>query len=210
MNLSPERPQWITATATVSTRQVTSSHIHNRKGRAAVSTPGRWARSPHDQRSHLLAERGADQSGVQLTACGHRLPWPVDADTEPTGNRCPTCARQADWPVPAPQFGNSPTSGGPAAQRPVERQTDTTPQAEQSSAGPLRWAHNSEDGLMHLLSPDEVVAATILGEALAVCGCTIPASGLTLTTGSLGARCTACVIGQITETAGTGWATPST
>ncbi|HKR51056.1 MAG TPA: hypothetical protein VJT72_16010, partial [Pseudonocardiaceae bacterium] len=28
------------------------------RGRAVVSTPRRWALSPHDQRSHLLAERG--------------------------------------------------------------------------------------------------------------------------------------------------------
>ncbi len=61
---------------------------------------------------------------------------------------------------------------------------------------------------MHLLTPDEVVAATIVDEALAICGCTIPASGLTLTMGSLGELCMACVIGQITETSGTGWVAP--
>ncbi len=173
-----------------------------------MSTPCRWARSPHDQRSHLLATRGTDHSGVQVAVCGHRMPWPVDTDVEPAKSRCPICERQASWPVPAPQFGKSPASGGAPDERTVDPQAVPAPQAEQYSAGPLRWARNSEDGLMHLLMPEEVVAATIVGEALAVCGCTIPASGLTLTTNSLGALCMACVIGQITETSGTGWTAP--
>ncbi|HEV7450481.1 MAG TPA: hypothetical protein VGO16_03645 [Pseudonocardiaceae bacterium] len=54
-------------------------------------TPRRWALSPYDQRSHLLAERGPDQVGIQVAVCGQRMRWPVDTSAQPTGRRCLTC-----------------------------------------------------------------------------------------------------------------------
>lgn len=97
--------------------------IHNPQGRAAVSAPQRWARSPHDQRSHLLTVGGTDHIGVLIGMCGHRMRWSVPASAQPTGRTCPACQALAGVPVRAPQFDNPPDSGRP----PVERSPRSIP-----------------------------------------------------------------------------------
>ncbi len=108
----------VTVTDTGCARYVTLCQVHNPRGRAAVSTPRRWARSPHDQRSHLLTERGTDQIGVLVGVCGHRMLWSVPTSAQPTGQPCPTCEALPGVPVGAPQFGNPPDSGRPPVERP--------------------------------------------------------------------------------------------
>ena len=107
----------ITVTDSGCARYVALCQIHKPRGTASVSTPRRWAHSPHDQRSHLLATRGTDQIGVLIAVCGHRMLWSVDTSAQPTERSCLTCEALATGPVPAPQFGNSPDSGRP----PVEQ-----------------------------------------------------------------------------------------
>jgi hypothetical protein len=54
----------------------------------------RWALSPVDSRSHLLAE--SDEVEMVVTECGQPLPCSVDTSPHPpTGLWCPTCARGA-------------------------------------------------------------------------------------------------------------------
>jgi hypothetical protein len=50
----------VTVTDAGCVRYLALCQVHNPRGRAAVGTPRRWAVSPYDQRSHLLAERGTE------------------------------------------------------------------------------------------------------------------------------------------------------
>ncbi len=101
----------ITVTDTGCAHYVALCQIHNPNGRAAVITPHRWAHSPHDQRSHLLTQRGAGQIGTLIGVCGHLMLWSVPTSAHPTERPCPTCQALPGVPVPAPQFGNPPDSG---------------------------------------------------------------------------------------------------
>ncbi len=107
----------ITVTDTGCAHYVALCQIHHPNGRAAVGTPQCWARSPHDQRSHLLTVRGTGQIGTLVGACGHRMLWSMPTSAQPTGRPCPTCQALATGPVPAPQFGNPPDSGRPPAEQ---------------------------------------------------------------------------------------------
>ena len=63
---------------------------------AAPNTGRRWALSPVDSRSHLLAEAGGAPTGMLVTDCGQLLPCSVDTSPHPPSElRCPTCARAA-------------------------------------------------------------------------------------------------------------------
>ncbi|MGH3927972.1 MAG: hypothetical protein ACRDTT_34770 [Pseudonocardiaceae bacterium] len=81
----------VTVTDTGCARYLALCHIHNATTKATVSIPRRWACSPHDRRSHLLAEPGTDQIGAWVAICGHRMLWSVPISAQPTGPRCPTC-----------------------------------------------------------------------------------------------------------------------
>lgn len=62
----------------------------------APNTGRRWALSPVDSRSHLLAEAGSAPTGMLVTDCGQLLPCAVGTSPHPpTGLRCPTCAQGA-------------------------------------------------------------------------------------------------------------------
>ncbi len=53
----------------------------------------RWALSPIDSRSHLLAEQDGVPVGMLVARCGRVLPCSVDTSPHPpTGLRCPACA----------------------------------------------------------------------------------------------------------------------
>ncbi|MGH3883833.1 MAG: hypothetical protein ACRDSG_05835 [Pseudonocardiaceae bacterium] len=56
----------------------------------------------------------------------------------------------------------------------------------------LRWTRCPEDGGLHLLQPAQIRLAAA-GDARALCGRRIPADGLTITHGPVGALCMACV-----------------
>ncbi len=73
-------------------------------------------------------------------------------------------------------------------------QPDTNPHTENSSVGPLRWARCPEQGRLHLLHPDDVIAATNQGQARAICKRLIPAEGITITNGPSAALCMGCVL----------------
>lgn len=85
-----------------------SYQVHHSPARVAVSTPRRWARSPHDQRSHLLARCDPDQIEVIVGLCGHHMLWSVPISAHPTLRSCPTCKALAASMVPAPRFGDPP------------------------------------------------------------------------------------------------------
>ncbi|MGH3752345.1 MAG: hypothetical protein ACRDRP_06540 [Pseudonocardiaceae bacterium] len=60
------------------------------------NTGRRWALSPVDSRSHLLAEADGAPVGMLVTDCGQLLPGPVDTSPHPpAGPRCSPCARAA-------------------------------------------------------------------------------------------------------------------
>ncbi len=108
-----------------SAHYVTLCQIHNPRGTVTVSTPHRWALSPHDQRSHLLAQRAPDQIGVLVAVCGHRMPWSTRTSAQPTGRQCPTCPALAPGQVPDPQRHNPPYSGRPPAEKAPGGRPDT-------------------------------------------------------------------------------------
>ncbi|MGH3777872.1 MAG: hypothetical protein ACRDRR_19420 [Pseudonocardiaceae bacterium] len=81
----------VTVTDTGCARYVELCQIHSPRARVAVSTPRRWAHSPRNQRSHLLAKRGPDQIGVLVAVCGHRMPWSAGTSAQPTERSCLTC-----------------------------------------------------------------------------------------------------------------------
>ncbi len=74
-----------------SARYLELRRIHDPGARVAVSTPHRWASSPSDQRSHLIAGRCKEWIVVMIAVCGHRMLWSVDTSALPTGRSCPTC-----------------------------------------------------------------------------------------------------------------------
>ncbi len=98
-------------------RYVTLCQVHGPRARVAVGIPYRWARSPRDQRSHLLAQRDTDQIGGQVAVCGQRLWWSVAMSAQPTGRPCLTCEALSGVLVPASRFDSPPDSGRP----PVEQ-----------------------------------------------------------------------------------------
>ena len=60
------------------------------------NTGRRWALSPIDSRSHLLAEVEGAPVGMVVTECGQLLPCTVTTSSHPpTGLWCPICARSA-------------------------------------------------------------------------------------------------------------------
>jgi hypothetical protein len=60
------------------------------------NTGRRWALSPVDSRSHLLAEAEGAPVGMVVTECGRLLPCSVEVSAHPpTGLWCPTCFRGA-------------------------------------------------------------------------------------------------------------------
>jgi hypothetical protein len=71
-------------------------------------------RSRHDQRSHLLTERGPDQIGVLVAVCGRRMPWPVGTSAQLTVRQPPDSGRppveQFPRPIPAPGGRPDPTT----------------------------------------------------------------------------------------------------
>lgn len=91
----------VTVTDTGCAEYLALCQIHNPTATTTVSIPRRWARSPHDQRNHLLTAPGADQIGISVAVCGHRMPWTVPISTQPTEPRCPTCEALPTVPVPA-------------------------------------------------------------------------------------------------------------
>lgn len=99
-------------------------------------------------------------------------------------------------PVPVPQL---PTVNTPARERlsgsgplaPSEQPGSHRPGG--SNAGPLRWARCPDHGRLHLLVPAYAVVPATGRDAEALCGRALPADGLTLTRGSSGAPCMACV-----------------
>ncbi len=80
-----------------------------------MSALRRWARSPHDQRSHLLARCDPDQIEVIVGLCGHHMLWSVPTSAHPTLRSCPTCKALAARLVPTPRFGNPSDSGRSAS-----------------------------------------------------------------------------------------------
>jgi hypothetical protein len=69
----------------------------SRKGHPMVSTAPksarRWALSPVDSRSHLLAEQDGAPVGMLVADCGQLLTCSTDTIPYPTpGLRCPSCA----------------------------------------------------------------------------------------------------------------------
>jgi hypothetical protein len=129
----------VMVTDTGSAHYVALCEIHNPTATVAVSTPRRWAYSPHDQRNHLLTERGTHQIGAQVGVCGHRMAWSVSASaqltsaqpahTQPAERSCLTCEALATLRVPASQFSNSPDSGRPPAETAPGGRPDTTTQS---------------------------------------------------------------------------------
>ena len=107
-----------------------------------------------------------------LRRTGLRVPDPLFATTIRTG-------RQSSCPAPlAP--GNQPSP---------------KPATGESDVRPLRWARCSDDRRLHLLAAGEVLRATGQGHARALCGRSVPGTGLTLTDDSSAALCMACVVG---------------
>ena len=70
----------------------------------STSRTRRWAVSPRDMRSHLLADDGRDPIGIVLAICGHIMPNSVDTGPQPTGTRCEACEPRPALDVAAPQF----------------------------------------------------------------------------------------------------------
>ncbi|MGH4008681.1 MAG: hypothetical protein ACRDTH_11105 [Pseudonocardiaceae bacterium] len=131
----------ITVTESGCVHYVALCQVHNPQGRATVSTPQRWAHSPHD-RSHLLTVGGTDQIGVLIGVCDHRMLWSVPTSAQPTGRACPTCQALAGVPAPAPLFDKTPDSGRPPVERPPRsvpapggRPDTTTPVTSADSFG---------------------------------------------------------------------------
>lgn len=102
----------VTVTDSGSAQYVALRQVHNPRAWVAVDIPRRRARSPHDQGSHLLAERGPDQIGILVAVCGQVMLWSVDTSAQPTGRQCLTCEALVVGPVPASQFGNPLTPAG--------------------------------------------------------------------------------------------------
>ncbi len=170
----------ITVTDRGCARYVALRQIHNPRARVAVGTPHRWARSSHDQRSHLLA-----QIGVLVAVCGHRMPWSTRTSAAPTGRQCTTCqalapvqvtapgtARRAGLRVPDPQFPTTTPAGcrsrSPAPLPAPGGQPDPSRPGGGSTVGQLRWTRGAVDGRLHLLQPADIVTATG-GHAQALC-----------------------------------------
>ncbi|MGH3871900.1 MAG: hypothetical protein ACRDSR_10375 [Pseudonocardiaceae bacterium] len=124
----------VTVTDAGCARYVALCRVHRRHARVAVRTPHRWAHSARDQRSHLLAQHGADQIGVLIAVCGRQLPWSSDTGARPTGRACPTCEALPVWLVPAPRsgIGDPSISGRPLVPAPGGR-PDTTDQPTSSA-----------------------------------------------------------------------------
>ncbi|MGQ0717990.1 MAG: hypothetical protein ACT4NP_11910 [Pseudonocardiales bacterium] len=114
----------VIVTDTGSAHYVTLRQIHNPRATVTASTPHRWALSPPDQRSHLLAQRATDQVGVLVAVCGRRMPWSRGTSAQPTGRQCPTCQALAQ--VPNPQRHTSPDPGRSPAETAPGGRLDTT------------------------------------------------------------------------------------
>lgn len=79
----------------------------------STSRTRRWALSPRDMRSHLLADDGRDPIGIVLAKCGHIMPSSVDTGPRPIGTRCEACEPPPPaFEVAAPQFCMSQDPGG--------------------------------------------------------------------------------------------------
>lgn len=62
----------------------------------APNTGHRWALSPIDSRSHLLAQQDGAPVGMLIAMCGQLLPCSMDTSPcPPTEGRCPSCTRAA-------------------------------------------------------------------------------------------------------------------
>lgn len=72
----------------------------------------RWALSPRDMHSHVLADNGRDPIGIVLAVCGHIMPNSVDTGPQPTSSRCEACEPHAVLEVAAPQFCTTPDPAG--------------------------------------------------------------------------------------------------
>jgi len=107
----------VIVTDTGCARYVALCQVHGPRARVAVGIPYRWARSPRDQRSHLLAQCDTDQIRGQVAVCGQRLWWSVAMSAQPTGRPCLTCEALPGVLVPASRFDSPPDSGRP----PVEQ-----------------------------------------------------------------------------------------
>ncbi len=100
---------------------------------SALDPERRWALSPSDLRSHLLAEQGSAPRGMLMAICGQLMPDSVDTSPyPPTGLRYPTClapgASRGICPAPGQSWGGV----GPRAQPAVPRVAGAAP-------GPRRW-----------------------------------------------------------------------
>ncbi|MGH3764875.1 MAG: hypothetical protein ACRDTX_06970 [Pseudonocardiaceae bacterium] len=102
----------ITITDAGSAHYVALWQTHNPHGRVAMSVPRRWAHSPNDQRSHLLAARDPGQIGILIGVCGQIMLWSVPTSTQPTGPRCPTCQAIARLAGPPTARSERPQPGG--------------------------------------------------------------------------------------------------
>lgn len=106
--------------------------------------------------------------------------------------------RRADLRVPDPLFATKIPAGRRSscpAPLPPGGQPDPNASTAESDVRPLRWVRCPDEGRLHLLAPAEVLRATGRGHARALCGRSVPATGLTITDDSSGALCMACVIG---------------
>jgi hypothetical protein len=92
----------VTVTDAGSARYVALHQMHNSRARVAVGAPRRWAYSPREQRSHLLAQCDLDQSGGLAGVCGRRMFWSAATSAQPIGRPCPTCEALATSPVRVP------------------------------------------------------------------------------------------------------------
>jgi hypothetical protein len=85
----------ITVTDTGSAHYVALCQVHTLHRRPVVSTPRRWAHSPHDQRSHLRVTHNPDQIGVLIGVCRHEgrlhLLTPADVVAAARGNAQTLC-----------------------------------------------------------------------------------------------------------------------
>jgi hypothetical protein len=128
-DLEPGERRRVTVTDRGSARYLELCQVHNPGRSRPLSGPRRWAPSPHDQRSHLLAEREAGFLGDLVAVCGQRMPWLVHSSAQPTARPCPTCAALAALPAPTPQGPDIPDAEPPPVAPAPGRRPDTTASA---------------------------------------------------------------------------------